>query len=130
MILFIQLGMTAATVLFAVGLWHRHRNNALHRKLMATGMGVFLSTAVGLVAWVNLAGATYAPAPWLVELAGGEPQARRVLTAHRGLATLAFIWMALTAHAGAKRLPRHKQMAPWAVVLWLAAYGSGLVIFQ
>ena len=130
MIALVQVVMSAATLAFALGYWLRHRDNLWHRRLMALGFLLTISIAVVLVAGVHVYGATYGPAGWLIGLLGGEGPARLVLIAHRGLATLTFLFLAAQVYTGWRRHPLHHRLHRAVVPLWLASYVSGLFIFQ
>jgi len=130
MILLVQAVMTAATVCFALGYVQRFRDNARHRAWMAAGIVLTIGIAVVLVAGVHLFGATYGPAPWLIDLMGGEAPARQVLSAHRALATLTFLALVAQGFAGWRRHPLHRRLWRLVIPLWIASYGSGMIIFQ
>ena len=129
MILAVKLVFTAATFAYALGYWYRIRNNSLHRVLMAIGFALTLTIAVVLVVGVHGFGETYAPAPWLVAAAGSAPLAHGVLVAHRMLATAALLVLIAQLLTGWRRHPAHARLARYTVPLWLATYGSGLVVF-
>ena len=130
MILLVQAVMTAATICFVAGYTQRHRNNPLHRRLMALGFLLTVLIAVVLVAGVHLFGAGYGPADWLVAATGGEEPARAVLIAHRALATLTFLALLAQVITGWRRHPLHHRLWRLAIPLWLLSYVSGMAIFQ
>lgn len=130
MIVLVQAVMTAATLCFAFGYAQRIRNNALHRRWMATGIVLTAGIAVVLVIGVHVFGATYGPSPWLVDLLGSEGAAWRVLRAHRVLASVTFLVLAAQGVTGWRRHPLHRRLWRLAVPLWIASYGSGMIIFQ
>lgn len=129
MIILVKIVMTAATLCYAAGLAMRHRNNDLHRKLMAAGFILTAGIAVVLVAGVNIFGATYGPSPWLISLTGGEGDARVVLIIHRIFATLTLLLLMAQVYAGIRRLPYHKTLFKAVIPTWLITYISGLSIF-
>ena len=129
MIIAVKLFMSAATLCYLVGFLQRTRNNALHRKLMATGFALTLFIAVVLVIGVQIFGAGYSPAGWLVDAAGGMDGALSVLIAHRVLATVTLLALIAQVISGIRRLPLHHRMYKAAIPLWLITYVSGMVIF-
>ncbi|MEE8435043.1 MAG: DUF420 domain-containing protein [bacterium] len=129
MILLVKLVFTAATLCYAVGFANRHRNNPLHQRLMISGFLLTLAIAVVLVVGVQIFGASYAPAGWLVRVAGGEQAAGTVLIIHRLVATVALLFLIAQIFAGLRRLPLHRRLFRPVIVLWLITYTSGLVIF-
>ena len=129
-VVLLQIVMSAATVCFAAGFAVRHSNNALHRKLMATGFVLTAAIAVVLVIAVNVFGATYGPADWLLTAAGGETGARGVLIAHRIVATVTFLFLLAQVITGWRRHPLHHRLYKAVVPLWLITYVSGMTIFQ
>ncbi len=129
MILLVKLFMSIATVFYVVGLTQRHRNNPLHRKLMLAGFGCTVGIAVVLVVGVQIFGAGYGAALWLVDLAGGEEGAGRVLIIHRIFATLTLLLLIAQIIAGLRRHPIHRRLYLAVVPTWLITYLSGMVIF-
>ena len=129
MILLVKLVFTAATLCFAVGFANRHRNNALHQRLMIAGFLLTLTIAVVLLAGVYIFGATYSPAGWLVDLTGGQQGARAVLIIHRVLATVALLFLIAQIVTGLRRLPLHRRLFRPVIALWLVTYLSGMTIF-
>ena len=130
MIVAVKLVFTLATLLYVIGFAMRIRNNALHRKLMATGFVLTAAIAVVLVIGVNVFGATYGPADWLLTAAGGETGARGVLIAHRIVATVTFLCLLAQVITGWRRHPLHHRLYKAVVPLWLITYVSGMTIFQ
>ncbi len=125
----IQIFMSAATASFAAGYHFRHRNNALHRKLMLLGLLLTVGIAVVLVVGVHVFDATYGPAPWLVDLAGGEEGARVVLVLHRIFASVTLVLLLVQVVTGIRRLPLHRRLYKVVVPAWLVSYATGMVIF-
>lgn len=128
MIVAIKLVMSAATLIYAVGLVYRHRDNARHRRLMALGFAVTLTIAVALVVGVHVFGSTYGAAVWLVQ-AAGRAGAETVLLVHRGVATVTLLALVAQVVTGALRHPAHGALARVTVPLWLLSYVSGMFIF-
>jgi uncharacterized membrane protein YozB (DUF420 family) len=120
--------MSLATLCYAFGYALRHRNNALHRRIMAGGFVLTIAIAVVLVVGVHFFGASYRPAFWLVESLG-EARAHTVLLIHRAIATLTFLLLALQAISGARRLPLHSKLYPFTILTWIISYISGMFIF-
>lgn len=129
MILLVKLVFTAATLCYALGFANRHRNNVLHQRLMISGFLLTLAIAVVLVVGVQVYGAGYGPAGWLVRVAGGEQNARIVLIIHRLVATVALLFLIAQIVTGLRRKPLHRRLFRPVIVLWLITYGSGLAIF-
>lgn len=129
MIVAVKLVFTAATLCYFIGFLMRIRNNDLHRKLMALGFVLTLFIAVVLLVGVYGFSATYAPAGWLIDVAGGEAGGRTVLLVHRGVASLTFVVLIVQIASGMLRLPLHKRLYTTVISLWLISYVSGLVVF-
>lgn len=129
MIFSVKLVMTLATLTYAFGYAMRHRNNSLHRKVMATGFVLTLAIAVILVVGVQVFGAGYRPAFWLVEWMGGEGRARIVLLVHRGLATVTLLLLITQVVSGIRRFPLHARLHVFTIAAWLISYVSGMFIF-
>ena len=129
MIILVKLVFTAATLCYALGFANRHRNNPLHQKLMISGFILTLGIAVVLVAGVQIFGATYAPAGWLINVAGGDQGAQTVLIVHRLFATVALLFLIAQVITGWRRHPLHRRLFRPVIVLWLVTYVSGLTIF-
>jgi uncharacterized membrane protein YozB (DUF420 family) len=124
----VKLSMTLATLCFAFGYSLRHRDNRLHRRVMALGFALTVAIAAILVIGVQGFGAGYRPAYWLIEWLG-ETGARTVLLVHRAIATCAFLLLATQAYSGARRLPLHGALYPFTILAWLVSYVSGMFIF-
>ena len=129
MILAVKLVMTLATLFFAVGLAFPRRNNPLHRILMSAGFLSTVAIAVVLVVGVQIFGAGYEAAPWLVQVTGGVEGAARVLITHRLVATVTFFALFFQVVAGFRRKPVHTRFFKVVIPLWIITYLSGLVIF-
>lgn len=129
MIIAVKVVFSAATLVYLLGLYFRHRNYALHQKLMGLGFILTLGIAIVLVVGVYGFGATYAPAEWLVRAAGGEAGGRAVLLTHRGFATVSLLLLIAQVVAGLRRHPLHRRLYKAVIPAWLITYISGLVIF-
>ena len=120
--------MSLATLCYAFGYALRHRDNPLHRKVMTGGFVLTIAIAVVLVVGVQVFGATYRPAFWLVEWAG-EGRAYTVLLVHRAIATLTFLLLVTQVISGVRRLPLHSRLYPFTILAWIISYVSGMFIF-
>jgi len=129
MILAVKLVFSAATLAYAWGYCNRIRNNALHRRLMALGFVLTLGIAVTLLVGVYGFHSTYGPAGWLVDLAGGAEAARKVLLAHRAVASLTLAILIAQIALGVWRHPLHRRLFRVVAPLWLISFVTGLVIF-
>ena len=129
MIVAVKLVFTAATLAYLVGFLNRTRNNPFHQKMMLLGFVLTLGIAVVLIVGVHVFGSTYAPAQWLVGLAGGDAGAKGVLIAHRALSTLTLVVLIMQIVTGWRRHPWHHRLYRAVVPLWCASYLTGLVIF-
>jgi uncharacterized membrane protein YozB (DUF420 family) len=129
MIFTVKLVMTLATLCFAIGYAARRRDNRMHRRVMFVGFLLTVSIAVILAVGVNVFGASYRPAYWLVRGAGGPERAHWVLIAHRMIAAAALIVLGAQVVSGLRRDPLHLRLYPYAIALWLIAYISGMFIF-
>ena len=129
MILAVKLVFSAATLAYALGYFNRIRNNDLHRRLMALGFVLTLSIAVTLMVGVYGFHSTYGPAEWLVDLAGGAGAARKVLLAHRAVASLTLAILIAQIALGVWRHPLHRRLFRVVAPLWLISFVTGLVIF-
>lgn len=129
MIVAVKLVFSAATLAYALGLMLRHSNNRLHQMMMGLGFLLTLGIAVVLVVGVYGFGSTYAPAQWLIGLAGGEGGARIVLLIHRGFATVSLLLLIAQIVAGLRRHPLHKRLYKVVIPAWIISYISGLFFF-
>ena len=120
--------MSLATLCYAFGYALRHRNNPLHRKVMLTGFLLTLAIAVVLVGGVQIFGAGYRPAFWLVDWVG-DARARTVLLVHRGFATVTLVLLLTQVYSGIRRLPLHSKIYPFTILFWIVSYVSGMFIF-
>lgn len=127
MIITVKIVFTVATLLFARGLWIRPKTASTHGYWMLGGLCATLGTAVVLIVGVNVYGATYSPASWLVSMAGDH--AKWVLLIHRGISTLTFVLLLIQGWAGWRRHPLHLRLYKIVIPLWLTSYLSGLTIF-
>ena len=120
--------MSLATLCFAFGYAMRHRDNLRHRQMMAAGFIVTLGIAVVLVVGVQVYGAAYRPAYWLVEWLG-DARAHTVLLIHRAIATVTLLLLIAQVFSGIRRLPLHKVIYPFTIGAWLISWVSGMFIF-
>lgn len=121
----VNAGMTLAAGLFLVGYLVRKRNNRLHRVLMSAAVLATLLAALALVFAVHfLYGGDRV-------LAGFIPTAPDwVVLAHRITASVAFTLMLVMAWTGAtRRRALHVALHGWFLILFMAVYVSGLLIF-
>lgn len=121
----VNAGMTVAALLFLVGYALRTRNNRLHRLVMSAAVLVTLLAALALVFAVHfLYGGDRV-------LAGFIPTVPDwVVLAHRLTASVAFTLMLAMAWTGAtRRRGLHVALHAWFLILFMAVYVSGLLIF-
>jgi len=128
LMLFVKIGMSLSGLAFLYGISHRQKNLTHHRNAMALGYVLTILAAVVLVVGVYVIGATYSAPIWMVNLTG-EDGAKMIHLIHRGISTLAFLFLTAQVIAGIIRHPIHKRLGPVAASFWGTSYVTGMIIF-
>lgn len=129
MIVALKLLLSLATASMAMGYAARHRDNFLHRRLMALGVVLgWTALPVALLgAW--LFGLALRPGYWLVETLGSARAAHIATGVHQGLAIAALVTLTVQAVLGASRHPAHRLLARFAIPWWLIVYVAAMFCY-
>lgn len=129
MSVWVKLMASAAVLCFAVGYAARHRDRALHMRMMSWGILLAMAAPLGLLAGLALGLESPGIAYWVAVLMGGRAAAQWTAWVHQAAAAavLALLWG--QALLGLRRSPWHALVARVALPAGALVYLGTLFIY-